>query len=386
MSVKAMIFKNRESKTSEYPVVIQAIVNRKVFRKTIFTVNQSEWDEKKSRVKVINPHHVKMNELIIKTCFDVENRILQAKIDNEVVTKEYLFNYNGSERLSEAIDRYMTDLKARKKYGMIEKIRQLRVNVVAFSDQYIKSCDDAWGERFYRYLRTVNNENTAAKKVSYVNTVLMSNKITPMKVRMQVRKSTKDKLTKDEVLAIQSLQLTGRIGLVRDAFLLAFYLRGRRIGDVLTLQKKHVNAGRLIRDARKTEKEMNIRIVAEAMDIITRYAGKSEFYILPLMTIDPIYDNPENGRYRNAIKAKTALVNKYLKVITDMAGIEKNVSTHVARHTFAYLADQFGMTGKRIQDMLEHSDLKTTENYIHDLKKGDVLDESFDRFMDDFRR
>lgn len=176
------------------------------------------------------------------------------------------------------------------------------------------------------------------------------------------------------------------IELVRDTFVLSFYLRGRRIGDVLSLKHFELINGRVIRDSRKVDKAMDIKIVPNAQAILEKYKGKSEWYVLPWLTIDPKFDQPDNEvyavRYQKHIEAKTAVINKYLKILAGMAGIEKNLTTHVARHTFAYLADQFGMTSKRIQDMLEHSDLKTTENYIFDLKRSDVLDQTFDKFIE----
>lgn len=40
------------------------------------------------------------------------------------------------------------------------------------------------------------------------------------------------------------------------------------------------------------------------------------------------------------------------------------------------------MTAKRIQDFLDHADLKTTQNYIEDLRKGDELDDAMRGFVD----
>ena len=64
-----------------------------------------------------------------------------------------------------------------------------------------------------------------------------------------------------------------------------------------------------------------------------------------------------------------------------MAGIKKNVSTHIARHTFAYLADQSGIEPKRLQDMLEHSDINTTMHYATSLSQSDDLDKAMDKFV-----
>jgi site-specific recombinase XerD len=352
-----------------------------------FSIFEKDWDPKKQRVKSSNFHHVKYNELAINTAYDMEAKIIQAKIDKIVVTKEYLLSGSKDNiTISEAIDLYVDDLVRRNKFTMKDKMNGLRANVLQFHNSILKDINDDWGQRFYQFLLTINNENTATKKISYLNSLRTFQKLVTIKVNTISKKSTKDKLNKEELKRIEDLPLDGVIGLVRDTFLLSFYLRGRRIGDILSLQHKEIINDRIVRNSRKVDKQMDIKIVENAKDIIHKYKDRSTYYVLPWLTIDPKFDIDDNEiyavRYQKHIEAKTAVINRYLKIIAGMADIDKKITTHVARHTFAYLADQYGMTGKRIQDMLEHSDLKTTENYIHDLKRSDVLDKTFDDFLD----
>jgi site-specific recombinase XerD len=66
----------------------------------------------------------------------------------------------------------------------------------------------------------------------------------------------------------------------------------------------------------------------------------------------------------NDISAKTALLNKYLKEIAGEADIEKHLSFHVSRHSFAKLAKDKGTNSGVVQGLLAHSSLKTTEGYM----------------------
>ncbi len=66
---------------------------------------------------------------------------------------------------------------------------------------------------------------------------------------------------------------------------------------------------------------------------------------MPLMKIHSPAD-PDNYRYRKQIESKTAIVNIQLKILAGMIDCEKNLSTIVDRHTFAYLANQSGITTK----------------------------------------
>jgi integrase len=256
-------------------------------------------------------------------------------------------------------------------------------NLESFGDTQIDLIDFDWAKRFYQYLKKENSKNTSAKKIQRINTVLRTHGY-GVKIDTPKDKSTKNKLSLSELLKLNEIKLSGMIELVRDTFMLSFFLRGRRIGDVLTLEPKHIQNGRIIKEANKTEKKMDIKIIPQAMEIIKKYEDKSSYYILPIMKIEPIDNNASYtvfSRYKKQIESKTAVINKYLKILAEMCEIDKNITTHVSRHTFAYLADQNGMTGKRIQDMLEHSDLKTTANYIHDLNNSDMLDNAMDDFI-----
>ena len=66
----------------------------------------------------------------------------------------------------------------------------------------------------------------------------------------------------------------------------------------------------------------------------------------------------------NDISAKTAVLNKHLKELAEMAGIEKHMSFHVSRHSFAKLAKDKGTNSGVVQGLLAHSSLKTTEGYM----------------------
>lgn len=385
-SVKVIMYKSRVNVDGTYPVYIQIIIDRKPIRKLLFSIKEKDWDAKKQRVKTTSYHHTKYNELLMNSVYEIESKLIQARIDKVTPTKEYLLaESNDMVKISDAIDKYCEDLRSRNKFGMLDKMKALKANILHFQDAHLNQLNDDWGARFYQYLLSVNNENTSTKKFSYLNTLRIANKMVPLKVNTTTKKTTKDKLSKNELKLIEDLPLSGMIDLVRDTFMLSFYLRGRRIGDILSLKHFELMHGRVVRDSRKVDKKMDIKLISNAIKIIDKYKGRSEWYVLPWLTIDPQYDQSDNEvyavRFQKHIEAKTAVINKYLKIIAGMANIDKNLTTHVARHTFAYLADQYGMTGKRIQDMLEHSDLKTTENYIHDLKRADVLDQSFDDFM-----
>lgn len=57
--------------------------------------------------------------------------------------------------------------------------------------------------------------------------------------------------------------------------------------------------------------------------------------------------------------------NRSLKLIADVAGIDKNITSHVARHTFATLFLEAGGKVETLQQLLGHADINTTMIYVH---------------------
>ena len=63
-------------------------------------------------------------------------------------------------------------------------------------------------------------------------------------------------------------------------------------------------------------------------------------------------------------------MNAYLKEVMNLCGITKNVSTHIARHTFATYMLSEGVSIQTVADMLGHSNLKMTQHYAKVLDKS----------------
>ena len=77
----------------------------------------------------------------------------------------------------------------------------------------------------------------------------------------------------------------------------------------------------------------------------------------------------------NAISSATAIINKQLKRIAKKVGIEKNISTHVGRHSYATALLTSNISLPVIKEMLGHSDIKVTQIYakVVDSKKNEVV-------------
>ena len=157
-----------------------------------------------------------------------------------------------------------------------------------------------------------------------------------------------------------------RLDLVRDIFVFCCYT-GLAYSDVKQLKKEHIvigiNGDRWIKMPRKKTKAMSsIPLLPPAEEIIEKYSEHP--YVLDRKGVLPVLTNQKS--------------NAYLKEIADVCGISKNLTTHLARHTFATTVTlSNGVSIATVSKMLGHRSLKTTQIYakVLDSKIADEMEQ-----------
>ena len=194
--------------------------------------------------------------------------------------------------------------------------------------------------------------------------------------------TVKEKLNLDEIEIIEQLdlELGSMLWHIRNYFLFSFYCAGIRAGDFIQLRWFNITSdGRLHYQMGKNHKVRDFALVPQARKILEYYYKedvKQTGYIFPLLDSSQPYASaitqedkdtlpPElKIKLFNQVSAKNALINKYLKKLVEEAGIEKKVSFHISRHSFAKVAKQKGTDNAQLKDLLAHSSLKITEGYM----------------------
>lgn len=178
---------------------------------------------------------------------------------------------------------------------------------------------------------------------------------------------TKEKqyLTQTELDALRDKQsFLPRLDLVRDIFVFCCYT-GLAYADVKQLQSKYIvigiNGDRWIKMPRKKTKAISsVPLLPPAEEIILKYSKHP--YVLDGKGVLPVLTNQKS--------------NAYLKEIADICGINKNLTTHLARHTFATTVTlSKGVSIATVSKMLGHRSLKTTQIYakVLDSKIADEM-------------
>lgn len=97
------------------------------------------------------------------------------------------------------------------------------------------------------------------------------------------------------------------------------------------------------------------------MKIIERYATESKGYLFPILNAN-LHKTPLQKQ--NRIHKILGKVNINLKLIAAQLGVEGNLTTYVARHSFASVLKKSGVNIALISEALGHSDIATTQIYL----------------------
>lgn len=161
------------------------------------------------------------------------------------------------------------------------------------------------------------------------------------------------------------------VQLVRDVFLFCFYACGMPFVDAAFLRKSQIADGMITYQRRKTDQFVQIKLEPCMEEIINRYWSDERDYVFPFLT-----SLDEDVAYKE-YQSKFSYYNKTLKVLGKRAGINRLLSSYVARHTWATLAFRSSMDMSLISQALGHTNTKTTKIYVNDIgnPKQDIANE-----------
>jgi integrase/recombinase XerD len=141
------------------------------------------------------------------------------------------------------------------------------------------------------------------------------------------------------------------------AILFTAYSAGLRVSEVVNLELKHIDRSRmqlLIKNA-KGKKDRYVMLSPLLIDILTNY-----YKICKPQPEKYVFEGPEPGT-----PYSSSSMQKIFQVARKNAGIQKQVSFHSLRHSFATHLLEKGVDIKYIRDLLGHFDIKTTARYLH---------------------
>lgn len=190
------------------------------------------------------------------------------------------------------------------------------------------------------------------------------------KYEIPTGRNTKKALTIEEVGRIFHYEaLPGSTqAMAQDYWLFLYLCNGMNVKDMALLQFKNLQGdvleferAKTVRTKRESE-PIRVMLSEEALSIISRQGNKPndpEAFIFPILEKGLSAD-----RVHTLIQQRVHLINDHMKDIAKTIGIAKDVTTYVARHSFATIMQRGGASIEFIGEALGHGNTKTTQNYL----------------------
>lgn len=354
---------------------------------TKLEVNPTVWDNKSGRVqgnsaKAVNINHVldnyrgkatmHYNKLIDVNGYASPEKIKNALFGFEEKSKTIMyyfgkFNEQYKSKVGTVVTRttYLRYELAQKRLGeFMEETRKVK-------DMPYREISTVFLQEFYLFLRNKykSGNNNAMKTMQHVRAVFCYIKNTGeyfsdpfANFKISFEKIERSYLTKEELEILYNRKFGAeRLEKVRDVFLFCCY-SGLSYSDLYNLTKEQIRTGidgnLWIMDTRnKTGVPYKVPLLDIPVAILKKYE-----YLQDEGKLLPVISNQK--------------MNEYLLEIANLCGINKKITCHVARHSFATLCLTEGMSIETVSKLLGHTKIKTTQIYarIIDKKLSEDMD------------
>lgn len=284
-------------------------------------------------------------------------------------------------KLSSLIEEFLRYLLIDKGYSnnTIESYkRDLEKFLIFNNDKDISSIKNSDLKEYIKYLNEENlNEKSIARNISSIKSFYkflviqkyINNNPSDSIFQPKLKKSLPNILTEEEVLKLLDIKLTDNFSYRNKAMLELMYATGIRVSELVNLKLQDLDLNQdIIRTFGKGSKERVIPIGDYAKEYLEKYIYEYRGSMLKKEASEYLFLN-NHGK-----KMTRQGFFKIIKKIAQEKGINKDLSPHTLRHSFASHLLKYGADLRTIQELLGHSDISTTQIYTHitneELKKN----------------
>ncbi len=373
------IRKERTNKHGEAPIYLRITINGKRAELALKRfIDPNKWDGKankargnKQEIKNLNSyldtvknrihdHHRDMidrNEYI--TAPKIKNRYLGISDINKTLIETFKYHniiIKGQLDITYAqatYTRYKTTLTHIEKFLKLKYkrndifLKELSYSFIVDFEQYFKVDKGCNHNTTVKYLKNLRKVINLAIKNEWLD------KDPFAKYKATEKPVKRDFLSKEELNVLESKKFKiDRLNVVRDIFTFCCYT-GLSFIDVDKLTHNNIRLGIdgrewIFTERTKTKNESNVPLLEKSKELVEKY--KQHPLVIDTERIFPPYTNQN--------------LNAYLKEIADLCEINKNLTFHIARHTFATTVTLTqGVSIESISAMLGHKNIRTTQIY-----------------------
>jgi len=386
-SVSVVCYKSKTLSNGESPLMLQVSKSgKRKYQSLGISIKPRYWDFTRNKPKPNCPNKDYIQKIILDKQTELQQRMLELNSEQKEYTTTTLLNDENkkfelktvSEFYQELIEEYRVNNKCGNRLIYKSSYNSLKVFTNDKLDIPFSAIDITWLNKYERWLRSKGNEETTmslmfrtlrstynkaikakcARKSEYPLNVEAATQVGTEIAKRAIAKTEVLKFTKD----VRPIGKRQYIQLSKDIFMFSYLCGGINFTDIANLTKANIIEGKRLHYIRqKTGKLIKIGLSEEAMKIIERYATESKGYLFPILNAN-LHKTPLQKQ--NRIHKILGKVNINLKLIAAQLGVEGNLTTYVARHSFASVLKKSGVNIALISEALGHSDIATTQIYL----------------------
>lgn len=356
------------------------------------------WNDEKGVIKPGAPNSARLNSFLKNKLAELQDKVFEHETVSKSLTTKKLKEKIYGKTPTNFFDFGLRVLEGYEKQNMIgtyDKAQSILAKLEKFNGSknlMFQDIDPNFLDKYDSYCRKEweNKTNTVHKDMKFIRKVFndairleivepQENPFTRYKLKLE--KTQRTFLTEDELEEIAKVDCTPgtRLELHRDMFVFAAYCGGLRVSDMLQLKWKNIDKTHIHFTIRKTGSQLSIKVPDRALTILERYKPKKtekEHHVFPMLQNG--LNEKDLRLVDNEISSATAYINKNLKILASKAEIEKPISFHISRHTFATRALRKGISIDKVSKLMGHAAIRETQVYAK------IVNEELDKAMDVF--
>ena len=395
-SISVVCYKSKTLSNGENPLMLQISKDgKRKYQSLGISLNPKFWDFNKNKPKPNCPDGELIQKIILNKIAECNNQILELNAIQKDYTATTLLEQKQKKitrkTVGEFYQQIITQLSENNKRGNLLVYRYSLSSIKEFAkgktNFLFSDIDTDWLQRYekwlrakenkettisllFRTLRSVYNKAVEQKSASKADYPFNDYKVSKFDVSTQKRA-----VTKSDILKVMKLNLSDKpfyMQFSRDIFIFSYLCAGINFTDIANLKHSNIADNRLQYTRQKTSKKINISLSEKALEILNRYTNTDETdsYLFPILDTKTHITATQK---QNRIHKVLGHINKHLKTVADTAKLKNvNLTTYVARHSFATTLKKSGVHVELISEALGHSDIATTQIYLDSFDNSQI--------------
>ncbi len=388
-AVNVLCYKSKTLANGEHPLMVCISKDGKRKYKSLgVSILPQHWDFEKNKPKRSCPNKELITKLINSKIDEYSEHILELKATNKEYTASKLIEkVNGlsskctvGELFSRHIDLLLRE--GRLKYASTYK--ELRSSLIQYNkhlDIYFSDIDVNWLKNYEAHLRARNLANNSIgvrlRTLRAIYNLAIEKEIVRQehypfrlyKVAKIHEETAKRSITKADIERVSNYK--GKDEYTRlaiDLFYFSYLCAGINFKDIAYLTKDNIIENRLIYVRKKTKKLIKLPLQEKSLEILSKYELCKNYYIFPILS----KVHKSEIQQANRLHKVMAKVNKKLKVIGEELKLPIELTTYVARHSYATVLKRSGVSTSIISESLGHSSEKVTQIYLDSFENSQI--------------